>query len=142
VTGTYYIGFAQFTDDFIFVGLDKTNDFGDRIYYNVTGAWAQNEEVKGSLMIRPHVSLSAPFEQSKIPEENLRIFPNPVENRLNLEGTFDQIRIFDSFGREIFLERELTSIGEIINFKGQRPGIYILNVAQKNGIQSFRILVK
>lgn len=142
VTGTYYIGFAQFTNDFIFVGLNKTNDFGDRIYYNVAGAWAQNEEVKGSLMIRPHISLSAPFEESEIPDENLRIFPNPVGNFLNVEGAFGQIRIFDSFGREIFLERELTTKGEIVNFKGQRPGIYIINVARENGIESFRILVK
>jgi hypothetical protein len=142
VTGTYYIGFAQFTNDFIFVGLDKTNDFGDRIYYNVASAWAQNEEVKGSLMIRPHISLSAPFEQSEIPGENLRVFPNPVENFLNVEGDFGLIRIFDSFGREIFLERELTTKGEIVNFRGQRSGIYVINVARENGIESFRILVK
>ena len=142
VSGTYYIGFAQFTNDFIFVGLDKTNDFGDKIFYNVAGAWAQNEEVKGSLMIRPHISLSAPFEESEIPDENLRIFPNPVQNFLNVEGAFREIRIFDSFGREIFLERELTNKGEIVNFRGQRPGIYVINVTRENEIESFRILVK
>ncbi len=142
VNGPFYIGFAQFTNDFIYVGLDKTNDFGKKIFYNVVGAWAQNEDVKGSLMIRPHVSLAAPFAQSEIPGENLRIYPNPVENFLNVEGKFEQVRVFDSFGREIFLERELTSKGEIVNFKGQRSGIYVLNVTNENGIESFRILVK
>lgn len=142
VSETFYIGFAQFSDDFIFVGLDKTNDFGDRIFYNVVGAWTQNEEVKGSLMIRPHMSLLAPFAESILPDSNLRIYPNPVENYLNLEGVLGTVRIFDTFGREIFLEREVTSKGEIVNFSGQRPGIYVLNVTNMNGIESFRILVK
>lgn len=142
VSETFYIGFAQFSDDFIFVGLDKTNDFGDRIFYNVVGAWTRNKDVKGSLMIRPHISLLAPFVESVLPDNNLRIYPNPVENFLNLEGLLGTVRIFDTFGREIFLEREVTTKGEIVNFRGQRPGIYVLNVTNVNGIESFRILVK
>lgn len=141
VNGPFYVGFAQFTDEFIFVGLDKTNDFGSKIFYNVSGAWAQNEEVKGSLMMRPHVSIAAPFVESEIPDATLRIYPNPVADYLTVEGVVKDIRIFDSFGREIFLARELTSKGEIITFRGQRPGIYVLNVIRESGIESFRILV-
>jgi hypothetical protein len=141
VNGPFYIGFAQFTNEFIFVGLDKTNDLGSKIYYNVAGAWVQNEEVKGSLMIRPHVSIAAPFVESVIPGASLRIYPNPVADYLTVEGAFGEIRVFDSFGREIFLERELTSKGEIVTFRGQRPGIYVLNVVRESGIESFRILV-
>jgi hypothetical protein len=142
VNGPFYIGFAQFTDDFIFVGLDKTNDFGEKIFYNVVGAWVQNKEVKGSLMIRPHISLGTPFVEAEIPDEKLRIYPNPVESYLNIEGIFSQIRIFDSFGREIFLERILSTKGEIVTFKGQRSGIYVLNVSNPKGTESFRILVR
>jgi hypothetical protein len=141
VNGTFYIGFAQFTNEFIFVGLDKVNDFGSKIHYNVAGAWVQNEEVKGSLMMRPHVSLAAPFVESIIPGASLRIYPNPVADYLTVEGAFGEIRVFDSFGREIFLDRELTSKGEIVTFRGQRSGIYVLNVIQESGIESFRILV-
>lgn len=142
VDGDFYIGFTQFTNDFVHVGLDKVNDSGDKLYYNVVGAWAQNEEVRGSLMIRPHVSLEAPFEDVIAPEGNIRIYPNPVETLLNLEGRFSEARVFDSFGREIFLERQASSKGEIVNFIGQRPGIYVLNLATEAGIQSYRILVK
>jgi hypothetical protein len=141
VNGTFYIGFAQFTNEFIFVGLDKVNDFGSKIHYNVAGAWVQNEEVKGSLMMRPHVSLAAPFVESTIPSNTMRIYPNPVADYLTVEGAFLEIRIFDSFGREIFLDRELTSKGEIVTFRGQRSGIYVLNVIRESGIESFRILV-
>lgn len=142
VDGEFYIGFTQFTNDFIHVGLDKVNDQGDKLFYNVVGAWVQNEEVNGSLMIRPHISVEPPFETPAAPEQGIRIFPNPVETQLNLEGIFSEVRIFDSFGREIFLERQLSSQGEIVNFIGQRPGVYVLNLTTEAGMQSYRILVK
>lgn len=142
VEGDFYIGFTQFTNDFIHVGLDKVNDSGDMLFYNVVGEWAQNDEVRGSLMIRPHISIDAPFEDIPAAEERIRIYPNPVETLLNLEGRFSEARVFDSFGREIFLERQLSSKGEIVNFNGQRPGVYVLNLTTEVGMQSYRILVK
>ncbi len=142
VSGDFYVGFAQFTNDFIHVGLDKTNEQGDKIYYNVVGSWVQNTEVQGALMIRPHIALEAPFEESIAPESPVRVFPNPVENRLTVEGDFVELRFFDSFGREIFLEKEPTNKGEIINFSGQRPGIYLVNMYTDQGSKSFRIVVK
>ncbi|MDO8967314.1 T9SS type A sorting domain-containing protein [Algoriphagus sp.] len=141
VSGEFFVGFTQFSNEFIHVGLDKVNDQGDKIYYNVGGGWVQNKEVKGSLMIRPHVSLAAPFEQSEIPSSSFRIFPNPVVNRLTVEGQFSEIIIFDSFGRQIFLPRERNSEGEIVNFEGQRPGVYVINLFSESGPKSFRILV-
>ncbi|WP_192349432.1 T9SS type A sorting domain-containing protein [Algoriphagus sp. Y33] len=142
VDGDFYVGFTQFTNDFLHVGLDKVNDTGDKLFYNVVGAWIQNEEIRGSLMIRPHISMEAPFEEVPVEEEDIRIYPNPVETLLNLEGRFSETRIFDSFGREIFLERQLSSKGEIVNFNGQRPGVYVLNLTTESGMQSYRILVK
>jgi hypothetical protein len=102
----------------------------------------QNEEVKGSMMIRPHISLSQPFEESFTPEARLKFYPNPVETFLNIEGSFSELRVFDSFGREIFPQRETSQDGEIINFTGQHPGIYLINVISEAGSQSIRILVR
>lgn len=141
ISGEFYIGFTQFSNDFIHVGLDKINDSGDKIFYNVGGGWVQNETVKGSLMIRPHVSLSAPFEQSELPNSVYRIYPNPVVDRLFVEGQFTEVAIFDSFGRQINLPREQVNDGEIINFGGQKPGVYIINLLSDTGSKSFRILV-
>jgi hypothetical protein len=141
VSGTFHIGFTQFSSDFIHVGLDKLNDHGDKIYYNVGSGWVQNEEVKGSLMIRPHVALAPPFEEAQIPDPSFRIYPNPVTDRLRVEGKFTEIEIFDSFGRRILLPRERNGEAEIINFEGQRPGIYVVNLFAESGTKSFRILV-
>lgn len=142
VEGPFYIGFTQFSSDFIHIGLDKVNDNGDMIYYNVGAGWVQNQAVKGSLMIRPHVSLAPPFEESQLPEQSFRIFPNPVVDLLKVEGEFSEMVVFDSFGREILLPTERTDEGEIINFEGQRPGIYVIHLFSESGPKSFRILVK
>jgi len=141
VSGPFYIGFTQFSSDFIHVGLDKVNDHGDKIYYNVGSGWVQNQEVKGSLMIRPHVALAPPFEESELPDPSFRIYPNPVTDRLRVEGKFADITVFDSFGRQILLPRERNGEAEIINFEGQRPGIYVINLFSESGTKSFRILV-
>lgn len=141
VSGEFFIGFTQFSNDFIHVGLDKVNDQSSKIFYNVGGGWVQNEDVIGSLMIRPHVSLTAPFEQSEIPESGFRIYPNPVVERLTVDGKFEEITIFDSFGRQILLPMEKTNTGEIVNFRGQRPGVYVINLFSESGSKSFRILV-
>jgi len=141
VSGEFHVGFTQFTNDFIHVGLDKVNDQADKIFYNVGGGWVQNKDVIGSLMIRPHVSLAAPFEQSAFPEPEFSIYPNPVVNQLVVKGQFTDLLIFDSFGRQILLPREQTDEGEIVNFEGQRPGIYVLNLFSETGPKSFRILV-
>jgi hypothetical protein len=141
VSDQFYIGFTQFTNDFIHVGLDKRNDQAKKIHYNVGGGWVQNEQVKGSLMIRPHISLSAPFLENKLPESSFRIYPNPVQDLLTIEGEFREINIYDSFGRQILLPRETSPLKEIVNFVNQRPGIYIINLISDSGIQSFRIQV-
>lgn len=142
VSGEFFIGYAQFTNDFIQVGLDKSNDQGDKLFYNVFGAWEENKEVQGALMIRPHVAKAEPFEESINPESRLKIYPNPVETFLNLEGSYSELRVFDSFGREIFLQREVDEEREIINFTGQNPGIYLINLLSDDGPKSIRILVK
>ena len=142
VNGEFFIGFTQFTNEFVHIGLDKVNDQGDKIYYNVGGGWVKNKDVKGALMIRPHVAKSLDGGRNSLPEATYRIYPNPVTNELNVQGQFTELTIIDSFGREIFLPREQTEQGEIVNFRGQRPGIYVINLITPEGLKSIRILVK
>lgn len=139
--GEFYVGFAQFTNEFIHIGLDKSNDQRQEIFYNVRGAWAQNEEVSGALMIRAHLSAEAPFDNAENPESELVIYPNPVNSNLRVEAEILYTKIYDSFGREILAPREETSFGEIINFTGQKSGIYVLHVMTPSGLKTKRIIV-
>lgn len=142
VSGEFFVGFTQFTNEFIHIGLDKINDQAGKIHYNVGGGWVQNKEVKGSLMIRPHVAKSLQGGGNSLPETTYRLFPNPVTNELQIQGDFSDLMVIDSFGREILLPREQTNQGEIVNFRGQRPGIYVVNLITPSGLKSVRILVK
>jgi hypothetical protein len=142
VSGTFYVGFTQFTNDFLQVGLDKSQNFGDRIYYNVGGGWVQNKEVTGALLIRPHVSLSGKSGGTLAPENILKVYPNPAVEEVTVEGKFSYLEILDSFGREITLPRMSGNTGEVLNFRDQQPGLYLIKVVHDLGITSFRILVK
>lgn len=142
VSGTFYVGFTQFTNDFLQVGLDKSNDFGDRIHYNIGGGWVKNTEVSGSLLIRPHVSLTGKSTGAIESTNSLRIYPNPTVNEVQVEGKFFSLQVVDSFGREVFPSRVPSAKGEILNFKDQNPGLYLIYVQGDSGPQSYRILVK
>jgi hypothetical protein len=141
VKDTFYIGYTQFTNDFLHVGLDKRNDTGNRIHYNVGGAWAQNMEVKGSLMIRPHVSKEGKASGGKVLETSLRIYPNPAVSEVFVEGEFSSLRIVDAYGREIVVPRMAQPMGEMLNFNDQKPGLYLIYAYSSSGPRSFRILV-
>ncbi len=139
----FYVGFTQFTNDFIHVGLDKTRDNGDEIFYNVAGSWQQNEFVSGSLMIRPHLSQSPPNEESElILPDNLKIYPNPVLDKLIIEGQFELLQVIDPYGRTINIRSEDSDNGKILNFTGQMRGMYLINVLEQGKPKSYRILVK
>jgi hypothetical protein len=142
VSGTFYVGFTQFTNDFLQVGLDKSTNFGDRIFYNVGGGWVQNTEVSGSLLIRPHVSLTGKSTGAIESTPSLRIYPNPTVNEVQVEGEFSSLRVVDTYGREVFPSRVPSANGETLNFKDQNPGLYLIYVQGNSGPQSYRILVK
>lgn len=142
VSDTFYVGYTQFTNDFLEVGLDKTQNFGDRIYYNVGGGWVQNKEVTGALLIRPHVSLASKTGGNLPLENTFKVYPNPAIEEVWVEGKFTYLQVLDSYGREITLPREAGITGEILNFKKQQPGLYLIKVIHDLGITTYRILVK
>jgi hypothetical protein len=142
INGVFYIGFTQFTNDFLYVGLDKSYDNGEEIFYNATGSWVQNETVEGSLMMRAHLTETAPFEAEAEASISLRIFPNPVEGTLFIEGEIDNVTIYDPMGRNIILPISENDKGKIVNFEGMQMGIYVIKTSIGKEQKSFRILVK
>ncbi|WP_186758146.1 T9SS type A sorting domain-containing protein [Echinicola salinicaeni] len=144
VDGVFYIGFAQFTNEFIHVGLDKSNDTSEEVFYNTNGIWQENTEVKGSLMIRPHLQVTPPeIDPEELPGSRIEAYPNPAtQNRVNLKGEFDLVKMFDAFGREINISVVPAENGKIINFVSKQEGVYFIKAWQGNTTQTIRILVK
>ncbi|MEM9327382.1 MAG: T9SS type A sorting domain-containing protein, partial [Bacteroidota bacterium] len=100
---TFYIGFQQFTDDYVGVGLDRSNEAATgKVFVNVTRDWVQNTEIVGALMMRPvfgdadDLILSSPSSAPTTPT----LYPNPAETFLRIEGRYDRLEVFDLGGRQ------------------------------------------
>lgn len=144
VSGSFFVGFTQFTNDFIYVGLDKTTDTGEEVFFNVYGEWEQNEAVVGSLMIRPHLSLQPPTEVT-LPETEASFFlyPNPAySDNVVLVGPAERIMVFDFQGREINVPIERTEQGNLINFANRQKGLYLVRVLSGKRWNAIRLVIK
>jgi hypothetical protein len=143
VQGEFFVGFTQFTNDFVYVGLDKTSNNGNEIFYNVAGSWQQNEQVEGSLMIRVHLSETPLFQDENESSISFKVYPNPVEDWLTLEGEVENFLVFDPYGRPLNLPTENSPENfKMINFAGLQKGVYLLQFSQNGQQKSVRVLVK
>jgi hypothetical protein len=144
IAGNFYVGFTQFTNDFVHVGLDKASDSGSEVFFNVYGNWEQNVTVQGSLMIRPHVSPNPPFPV--VPgdaEAAFLLYPNPSNaDNVVLLGRADEIRVFDFQGREINVPIESTEQGNLISFVNRQRGLYLVRILSQNRWTSIRLIIK
>lgn len=142
VSGPFYIGFTQFTGDFIHVGLDKSGDTGEHVFFDVLGAWQQNEEVYGNLMMRPHLSLTPVVEIPDEVEAAVKYYPNPVTDQLMIEGEVSDLSIYDFQGRQIKVQEEGDKNLKILNFAQNPKGIYLIKYIHNRQPKTIRILVK
>jgi hypothetical protein len=93
-------------------------------------------------MIRAHLSPDAPETEELEAIQKPIAYPNPVEDKLFVEGKFDSIIIYDSFGRILNLVSEDFQKGKIINFAGLQKGVYLIKLITNKEQTSIRILVK
>jgi len=86
ISGEFYVGFQQFIDNPIGIGLDNNNLRGNKIFVN-TGEWEPNLQVEGAIMIRPIFKendlIVSAIDQ---PENELSVYPNPVDRTLNVHS--------------------------------------------------------
>jgi hypothetical protein len=125
VTDTFYIGYEQMTNAFMAVGFDKQHDSGDRIYFNVSGGWIPNEEFEGSLMIRPYFGDAEP---TRLPDEAIsaiRIYPNPTDGMIRLEGKIGHITIYNLIGESMMFKKG-SGMNMELDLSHFDEGLYIL----------------
>jgi len=143
LTGTFYVGWRQTTNDNLNIGFDFNSDRSESIFYNTGGSWT-NTSFEGALMIRPifgaekqaHVGIESNNETVKV-----KIFPNPVHsgstvyvqielqnNELTPTGNYT-IKLMDLSGRIIIVE----SFNDQIGISDLKSGMYILTVWDSNG---------
>lgn len=82
VSGTFYVGWIQTTNDNLNLGFDRYNDNHQENFYNVTGQW-NNSAYSGSLMVRPIVGKPIPVGINEKSDQiiSLDIYPNPCSGK-------------------------------------------------------------
>jgi hypothetical protein len=141
VTGTFYVGWRQTTNDNLNVGWDRNNNKKLQVFYNASGTW-YNSSFDGCTMIRPimgtedeaYLGVSNTKKQNNL---DLIIAPNPIEgSHLNLilktEDPFIDsylIRIYNINGQ---LVKE-TAYAQHIDLGGFQSGIYFIQLLNNNG---------
>lgn len=139
VIDTFYIAFRNLSADgqWTAIGLDKNTNTGEKIYYSVDGAWVQNTDIEGSLMMRPHFG-SGIVSGIEDKHDLVEIYPNPaVGSKVSIDGRFDNIYALDIMGRVV--EFKINSIGDTsqIQFAGETNRLILL-IIEKDGKRMVR----
>lgn len=142
VSGTFYIGWQQYDQERLGVGLDMNIVNNDKTYYSVNqGVTWEQSAFEGSVMIRPIFSTAFDAvlglkEQVKESAE-ITIYPNPSNGEVTVRVVGEEYK-----GTEVFTLHG-TKVGEFtterIDLSSQPAGVYFLRV---NGAPQMHKLIK
>ncbi len=85
------------------------------------------------------VEMTPGLATSELNKANVKIYPNPTNDRIKIEGvkTVEKIRIFDLSGRKVY-----ESKGSEANIRELSAGTYIVNIYSGNQVVSRKIIKK
>ncbi len=137
---TFYVGYQQFTDDYVAIGLDRSNELAtSKTFVNTSREWVANTDIIGALMIRPvfgdvdDLVLSAPGPV----EESLIVYPNPTTGSINIRGDYERLELYGLGGLRIFASDYSPKLDP------QLPrGLYILRFYRKTDIVTKKLIVE
>ena len=147
VKKSFYVGWKQSSAAIIAVGLDKNNDTGDRMYYNVNIRWTANDStvqrVHGSLMIRPIFGPGLNIDPNGLEDETfLTVYPNPSNGVFRFSGDAEQIAVYDMAGRTIPIFKETTQSETVITMSSAPTGIYIIKAHVNGTVRTAKVMVR
>ena len=67
---------------------------------------------------------------------SISIYPNPINDILNINGIFESIEIFDIYGKLVLISNQ-----DKINTSNLSEGIYTINIKNNNNIITKRIVI-
>ncbi len=125
----FFIGWTQTTEDKLNIGFDLNRINNDKVFYNISGTWMPSAE-EGTLMIRP-IFGNIESSTNKVNESKITIYPNPVENFLNIDfkrnpGKTYSAEIYDIQGKRVFFKQNF--IENTLNLQTFKKGIYFIRI--------------
>jgi hypothetical protein len=138
----FYIGWRAPVGATLKVGLDATNNSSDKIFVNTNGSWTQNDDLNGSLMIRPVFGSGEII--TRVPEDEvpIRIFPNPNHGDFYIDGEFDSLQVLSITGQSIPFESEQNGNTQRIRLKYAASGIYLVKLQHGSHFEVRKIIIR
>ena len=134
----FYIGWQQASTIEVPIGFDRSSDARDKTFVGVGTNWVPMTE-KGAVMIRPLLwgnndFTVIPVQQLDEPEVHIKLFPNPVDDYLMINGisAMNQeltYRIIDVQGR-MLMEGTLYESNDLTALNN---GIYFMVIMSEDG---------
>jgi hypothetical protein len=140
----FYAGWTELSEGKAKVGLDYSNDSGDKIFVKVGSVWSQNIDVQGSLMIRPVFGRGGGVVTGN-PEQDSNLFtcyPNPSNGTFIVKGKYDQLQIINTTGQFIPYQSELTANEETKITIQSSPGLYLVKVSNGQLTKTIKMIVR
>ncbi|MDI9356000.1 MAG: T9SS type A sorting domain-containing protein [Chitinophagaceae bacterium] len=153
VADTFYIGYKQYTNNWIGIGLDKNNDNGKNIYYNNGQAWEQNTIVKGTMMIRPVFARYSEQRNQNVNRQNvilntsrnaespLILYPNPTKDFIYFSQEPQSISIYNIYGQYIVPKIEREQGIYRVDLQNIQKGIYFIQYIINNTIYTQKTIL-
>lgn len=141
VGSTYYVGWKAPVNGIVVVGLDVSNNTGDKMIVYTNGQWDLNDAVEGSIMLRPRFGVADVVTGIVDEEKSLQIFPNPSKGEFYVKGKYDRMEIITVTGQTIpFISNQLDD-NTRITIPNPTSGIYVVKIIKGNVLQIKKIII-
>jgi hypothetical protein len=142
ISGAFYIGTIQTTDDNLNIGLDTYDNSAANLFYNVNGSWIASS-ITGAPMVRPVIGKLLPLGIANLTtgKGSIKVFPNPCitgqvhisidESGILLNKENWIITISGLTGQEIYHSQG----SDVLDVSGLPSGIYIIEVQNTMTLQ-------
>jgi hypothetical protein len=143
VKDTFYIGYQEpFTGD-VRIGLDKSNDSGDRMFFrqNASSTWS-TDWITGSLMIRPHFGKGIVITGITEESNPVSFYPNPNAGEFYVKGNAEQLHLYTITGQPVGFSVEDFGEEKRIRVSSVPTGLYIVRYKSGAGIFTEKILIR
>ena len=141
LSGTFYVGWKQTTDDVLNLGLDKNIISNNYMFYNSGSGW-NNSQFQGSWMIRPIVSTKEILLSNNQNRELVKIYPNPSSSKFTLSGIDNGILNIYSLQGKLIKNITIDSESQFIFIDDLVPSVYILHLSCELGYFVKKLIVK
>ena len=135
--GKFYAGIYKESNIGLNVGFDRNNNNQTRMFFTpVAGTWG-NTQFDGTYMMRPVFSScpnGVPSTISQINTDEIKLFPNPANDILNIQTSFTEfysIDILDVSGNLIYTNTNLSNNAQI-DVSNLSNGMYFVKIKNNN----------